>query len=289
MPPHPDEQPQQSADLSLTYYPAYCYRASPTWFAWIQLTCFELHNILKPGPAHAQTYTSGNASHTVLFYLNHPIQYVQLIGIVVAIEEYNEHFFLITLDDSSGCTVDVVLRKPKATPDPPSSAKNAAIASSPDPTELEELAETLTLLAQLDRLQIGSSVRVKGTISTFRSRRQLNLLRMDRLVDTNAEMRLVAARTAFHAKVLSRPWRLRSKKKAELLSLEQGDKVVQSKDRVEQQAKRREWKKKLEDREKQHEKAIVDEWEVEEIKREKAAKRAQRDGVRSMERRRGKD
>ncbi|KPI38403.1 uncharacterized protein AB675_12137 [Cyphellophora attinorum] len=265
MPPRHDDHAQDPSPAPLIYYPAYCYRSSPTWFAWVKVTCFEVHNVLKSGPSHAQTYTSGQTSHPTLFYLNHPIQYVQLIGVVVAIEEYHEHMFLITLDDSSGDTIDIVVRKPrKQLGQNPMVLRDGIVATAklPDPTASEEQAETLALLSILSTLEISSVVQAKGTVSI-------------------AELAKIAARTAFHATVLSKPWVLSRSKQEKLLKLEQGDRSDQSKN----DKKRRERKQKLEEREKRHAAVIVKEWVADEQDRERAAEKARRDGARVMQRR----
>jgi hypothetical protein len=284
MPQRYDDRAQEPSAGPLTYYPAYCYRSSPTWFVWVKLTCFEVHYDLKSGPSHAQTYTSGQVSHPNLFYLNHPIQYVQLIGVVVAIEEFHEHMFLITLDDSSGDTIDVVVRKPRKQPGhyaTESRDGSDTTGKEPDPTVSEEQAETLALLSTMSALEISSVVQAKGTVSTFRERRQLNLLRLSILADTSAELAKIAARTAFHVTVLSKPWVLSRSKQEKLLRLEQGDRSDQGKN----EKKRRERKQKLEEREKRHAAAIVREWVADEQDRERAAEKARRDGARVMQRR----
>lgn len=284
MPPRHEKDFEGLPAAPLPFYPAYCYRSSPTWFVWVKLTCFEVHNILQPGPTHAQTYTSGRNSHPTLFYLNHPIQYVQLTGVVVAIEEYHEHMFLITLDDSSGSTIDVVLRKPRKQQEQDNAVgmkPAASIAGGAATAISEEEAETMALLSTLSNLEMSSSIRVKGTISTFRSSRQLNLLRLTILADTTAELLQNAARTSFYSSVLSKPWVLTQSKQEKLLKLEQGDKANESKN----EKKRRERKQKSLEREKRHAIVIVKEFEAEEVERERAAAKAKRDGLRVMERR----
>ncbi len=120
---NPDHRPHENniinaASTSLTFYPAYAFTASETWSKWVKLTAHDIHHVLKPHEKYAETTTTlahpDTGTHhnhrdaaLLLFYLNHPIQFVQVVGVVVAFDEYFEKFWLFTIDDSSGATIDV--------------------------------------------------------------------------------------------------------------------------------------------------------------------------------------
>jgi hypothetical protein len=233
---------------------------------------------------------------------------------VVALEPYHEHFTLFTLDDSSGETVDVLLWKPrKPPPQQPASLNNpaatvvdAAIAAPQQQAvpnqeeggggggeggEAEHNDPTTTLLTQkLATLQIGSTVRAKGTLSRFRDVTQLQLLRLDVLADTSAEAAHIAARTAFFEHVLSKPWvltraeidLLRSGVEADTAPGEGGAVVRGGGHRAEEERReRRERKRRLwEKREERHRIEIGRAWEGEERLREFEAGKAALDGSR---------
>ena len=43
----------------------------------------------------------------IYFYLNHPIRFVRIVGVVVAIDDINLKYSALTLDDGSGATVEL--------------------------------------------------------------------------------------------------------------------------------------------------------------------------------------
>lgn len=305
-----DASSPNTSSPTLTYYPAYCYSASPTWFKWVKLTCHDFHYTLHTGPSATTTrttYTSAGGSgpnainNTVHFYLNHPIQYIQLVGIVVAIEDY-ETFSLFTLDDSSGATVDVVLRKPKP---PPPVAKVPLTLPAPqqrqqqqqqqdhrttpsDADLTEEAIQTAALLTLIPTLVIGTPLLAKGTPTTFRNTRQLHPLRLTVLPNTTSELRLVASRTAFYTITLSTPWVVEPAKQRTLLEVAQADitkRGGRERKKRERKRKLREWER---EREGWTERVLEEEWIVEEGQRAQDAERMRADGVEVMARRRRK-
>lgn len=238
------------SSTELTFYPAYCHSLSPTWFAWVKLTASEIHQMLHSRDGYQHTLQIGyrperNAS-VVLFYLNHPIQFVQVVGIVVNLESYFERFWLFTIDDSSGATIDVICNKPIAEFEGANTSlapvmNNSNGTDGPGNNDDERLTELNKQVAE--DVKIGTVVQVKGTVTFFQRRkgaavlngadrsisapidstvrpqqpivadrpiRQINLTRLRVVPSTNAEILLIDARTKFHASVLSKPWILSS-------------------------------------------------------------------------------
>ncbi|KAL2406965.1 hypothetical protein ABEF95_003405 [Exophiala dermatitidis] len=244
----------------------------------------------------------------LLFYLNHPIQFVQVVGVVVVFEDFFEKFWLFTVDDGSGATIDVTCRKPekakqthnlplRSSYNAPSNNNNksaragmedkskTSITSASTATEIEGAArndkddanadaEQLLLQATLSKLHVGAVVQAKGTLSTFRSVRQLTLLRLTVLPDTAHEMALISSRTAFCKSTLSKPWVL-SADELKSLAREAQDEKDQGQRRA---ARRRERLKGLEQREQRHAKHIREQYEADEKRRMKAANAARRAG-----------
>lgn len=278
--------------LDLTFYPAYCYSASPTWSKWVKLTCWDVHNALRPHQQQGKSYTSGSNAALTLFYLNHPIQYVQVVGIVVAIEDYYEHHFLVTIDDSSGAILDIVLRKPKqrpnhnapnalARPSNRATAATIADADADDPND-EETKTTIALLTTLMTLTIGTPILAKGTLTLFRNTRQLTLLRLQPLHSTSAELQHIASRTTFLASTLGKPWHLSATKQRKLRDAAESDRLQVSgraRTAAARRAEQKAWDARREDR------LRLKYEEEEEVERREAAEKARRDGEEVMLRR----
>lgn len=273
----------------LTFYPAYCYTASPTYFAWVKLTADDIHHRLRSRDAPQRQHSS--TGNPLSFYLNHPIQFVQIAGVVVAVEEYHPHIFLFTLDDSSGSTIDVVWRKPKQDPNDGDntgqaqrqaqplashnvpktvSAKAPIIPSANTPP----LAEGDALPALLTTLQIGTLVLAKGTITTFRHSPQLSLLRLS-VLTPQQELHFIQLRSSFLLSTLSKVWRVSNEVQRRLLAKATGEKEAES-ERAARARRRQEVKEK---REKRDEEEIVRRWEEEERERARKGEEARLAGL----------
>ena len=287
----PSEGQPTAASLHLDFYPAYCYTASPTYFTWVKLTASDIHCALRSRPGfgtHANNIShQRQQSHdpaSLLFYLNHPVQFVCIAGVVVAFDDY-ERFWLFTVDDSSGTTVDVTCRKPEKVKEQNDSksaqynggrglAQATMLESSkkPDDRTTNEVDVRVEVLSRID---IGTVVKVKGTISIFRSVRQITLERLEIMPETNSEIKFWAQRTQVFANVLSKPWTLSMKEQKRLLKKAEGE-VEDTKGRA---ARRAECLAKEQKREKRHAERIVKAYEIEERERERVAEEMRQDGL----------
>jgi Telomere regulation protein Stn1 len=280
----------------LHFYPAYCHKASPTYFTWVKLTASDIHHGLRSRPGfvnhrHNISYQRQHSHNptSLLFYLNHPIQFVCVVGIVVGLDDH-ERFWLFTVDDSSGATIDVTCRKPENVKGPNEDtsarpkrsvalAQDAAAEARKGKNQERNDAttdETDTRLEVLSRVDVGSVVKVKGTITTFRSVRQIALERLEIVPDTNAEVRFWTQRIQLFADVLSKPWVVSVDEQARLLEEAEGE-VDDIKGRAARREKRL---AKERTREKRHAEEIAKAYEVEEKGRERAAEEARADGLR---------
>ena len=268
-------------------YPAYTFGASPTWSKWVKLTCQDVHTVLKPHDSYSNvtTYTGpaqseGTKNHgwkdqpLLLFYLNHPIQFVQVIGVVVVLEDYLP-FWLFTVDDSSGATIDVTCRKPEKdqanTGPKPAQQANTTAATKPKVEDQDEETTAENLLqSTLTHLTIGTVVQAKGTLTTFRRIRQLTLLRLNILPSTTHELTLISLRSQFYTSTLSKPWVLSREEQRKLRMAAQGEKD----EKIELARKRRKREQKKREREERHRKIIEQEYAKEEEEREKEAEEA---------------
>jgi len=226
-----------ASPTSLTFYPAYCHKASPTYFQWVKLTAQDIHHSLHHREGYLHSWiTQQICSHSrdvpqLLFYKNHPIQFIQAIGIVVNLEEYFEKLWLFTIDDSSGATIDVVCRKPDRNKTMVQTYKTDTSDHEKEADmEIQKLSDQVA--AEVD---VGAILQVKGTITLFQRinqinqtslcishanmrqqvapkqdvpTRQITLQRLAVVHDTNKEIALIGARTKFYEGVLNKPWSL---------------------------------------------------------------------------------
>jgi hypothetical protein len=106
---------------SLTYYPAYTHSAHPLQNKWVKLPSILIDKLQiplgyeasHPGIAVTGGAPSSNTSAFPLFhYLNHPLPYIHVCGIVVSVE-YREKLlaWAIQIDDSSGVILEALCKK----------------------------------------------------------------------------------------------------------------------------------------------------------------------------------
>jgi hypothetical protein len=140
----------------------------------------------------------------VYFHLNHPIRFVYLVAPIVAIQDIpNTKFFILTLDDSSGSCIDIKIERK-------------------DPAKVEADSTSNTTVSNLDinvaigydseikidgqTVDIGSVVKVKCTIGSFRGVKQLELKRCSVIKDTTEEVAAWESMAQFKRDVLAGPW-----------------------------------------------------------------------------------
>ncbi|KAL3462867.1 hypothetical protein BJX64DRAFT_258289 [Aspergillus heterothallicus] len=273
-------------EKELTFYPAFCFKASPTHFTWVKLAASDVHRLQRRVDFGDQG---------LFFYRNHPIRFVNLIGIIVARIDVPRRTIL-TLDDSSGATVEVVALKADefstsisaaGAPDRNANTSTTSMnntgsshrdsASSRIPRESHVTATTHTPI-DINSLRPGTLFQIKGTLSIFRSNMQVNLERFFTVPDTAAEMRFLEARCRFYVEVLSTPWYV-TERDIETLRLEadeEGQKVEE-----EQARTRRRARKRAEKEEKERLK-LERAWQREEAVRGKEARKAREAGSEFM-------
>jgi hypothetical protein len=133
------------------------------------------------------------------------IKYVRLTGVVVALDELYKKI-IITIDDSSGSTIEAICMAP----------------SKPNPLATEAVDENSIIQTEtsgsnsherispdgpnLTGIDVGSVVEVKGGIGVFRECKQIRLKRIVVLGDTNAEVKCWNKVIKFKNDVLGSPW-----------------------------------------------------------------------------------
>lgn len=229
----------------------------------------------------------------IFFYKNHPIRFVSVAGIIVARSEVTRRTIL-TLDDSSGSTLEVVIlhadsnapARVEAAQPPKGAAETDAAAldtseRSPDilSNQTIHLSATDRTTLDISRLVPGATVKFKGTLSMYRQTMQLQLERFVLVPDTNTEMQFMDERVQLLVDVLSVPWVLLDEEIEHLRQeAEEGDmKAVEERRRAARRIKRRA------EREERDQRHIQKRYEREEKKRAKEASVCKEDGTRVMQ------
>lgn len=277
----PQQLPETiSVSKDLTFYPAYCFPASPTWFRWVKLTAYDIHHILRARPGFSVSATNNALSihhddistapglnlntysftppPLLLFYLNHPIQFVQIVGIVVSLHQPYASLVVITLDDSSGATIEIAWKNPD---------DNITWMTFGQTAHSSEHASAQTIPEILSTLDSGTCIVAKGTLTTYRSIRQLTLHRLSVIRSTTEELTHISSRTSFLLSTLSKPWTLPSSQQKRLQADAEAEHV---RDRT--RARRRM------QREEYIEGKVLAEWNAEEAKRVEEAEKARQNG-----------
>lgn len=148
------------------------------------------------------------------------MKWVVLTGVIVAAESFGAtNRTILTLDDSSGATIDLTFIAPKALPNPSNDTLDTTTAISPATTATatnitqtlperiaaRKLAETTCDIVTL-AIDIGSVVKVKGGLSIFRGELQIDLKYVRELGDTNAEVAAWKEAAKFRDEVWGKEW-----------------------------------------------------------------------------------
>lgn len=193
----------RSAD-AYQFYPAKYFSASRTNFVWNALTAHDVHHTLQARP--------GFEGQNLYFVLNHPIKFVRLVGLVVDIELLgNGRYLILTIDDGSGSTIECkveVRRLTRPNEQEPTGKVKEEWPSNTHVNNLNANVDLGTTKVTIDDhpIDIGTAIKAKGTLETFRSQRQLKLERVRIVKDTNEEVKAWQETATWKANVLSTPW-----------------------------------------------------------------------------------
>ncbi|KAI1768594.1 hypothetical protein GGR53DRAFT_382406 [Hypoxylon sp. FL1150] len=167
----------------LVYYPAYCFHLSPTINRWCPFRAVDIQGLeCRPG------FEADN----VFFSLNHPIRWVRVVGVVVAIDEYYGRR-IYTVDDSTGECIECSLDVPKPVD---GARQDISKATTTNPTEA----------APYSDIDVGMVIDVKGSTKIFRDQKQINIQKLQRVRSTNQEVQFWNKIRDFRRDVLDRPW-----------------------------------------------------------------------------------
>lgn len=157
----------------------------------------------------------------IYFHLNHPIRFVRVVGVVVAIDDINLMYSALTLDDGSGATVElkIVRNSPEA-----QGAKVPTSTTTISNVNVISQFGVFEITVDHRSLDIGTVLKAKGTISEFRGVKQLELKRVQIVASTDEESQAWAETAAFKSTVLSIPWRITSAQHSEIKARIKADK-----------------------------------------------------------------
>ena len=164
-----------------------------------------------------------STGQNLYFHLNHPIKWVRLVGLIVGFEVITNRFILI-LDDCSGATIEATcVRKVPGT-----SLTNYGVGATYRRDQTEKVDDDegngdtkapkamiridmrgVTATGRevdLQEIDIGSVVKVKGGIGKFRGQRQIDLERVSVVRSTAEEATAWTENLKFRQDVLDRPW-----------------------------------------------------------------------------------
>lgn len=178
------------------YAPRYYDPLSPTWFQWNKLTAYDILHHIRSEPNFG--------GQDVWFWLNHPIQFFQVVGLVVQIDSVaNGRYTLITIDDASGANMEVKIERKAARREGEAEWTENSYAENVD--VFVEMGLPVVLLHG-KRVEVGEVMQVKGTLTTFRSEKQIVVKRLRRVKDTNQEAVWWSLMADWKRTTLSRPW-----------------------------------------------------------------------------------
>jgi hypothetical protein len=136
-----------------------------------------------------------------------------VVGVVVAIDDINVKYSALTLDDGSGATVELKLVRTF-----PGEQVLKSPLSNTTVSNVNVISQFGVFEVTIDhcKLDIGTVLKAKGTISEFRGLKQLELKRVQIVSTTDEEAQAWAETAAFKAEVLAIPWRITSAQHGEI-------------------------------------------------------------------------
>ncbi|KAI0813137.1 hypothetical protein GGR55DRAFT_599098 [Xylaria sp. FL0064] len=193
----------------LVYYPQYCFHLSHTINTWCPLRAIDIAGLgSRPG------FEDSN----VFFYLNHPIQWVRIVGVVVAIDHYYGHE-VYTIDDSTGQCIECTLPVPNPKSDKMNNRHINQAGTAENSSKAANLANTVEAITADNvpaplipkDIDIGTVLDVKGSVKLFRGQRQIKIQKAKRVLSTTQEALFWDKTRDFRRDTLSQPWILKDK------------------------------------------------------------------------------
>jgi hypothetical protein len=288
---------------NLTIYPDYCHNLSPTIGIWCPLRATDIHALRKvgmfcdgmPSPFQFNSIQFDSKLHKdkrlislmriekpLFHYQNHPVKWVRVTGVIVAVDEYLGRN-VYTVDDSSGILVECVCVAPAPAPKMETigvprhldqiasinrdattfatETKKDAGSGKRDGENKGKAGEKIQPSVQEPNvpwaeMDVGAVVKVKGRVGEFREQKQVEVVKVEVLRCTDEEVRCWNEVMDFRRNVLGKAWvvpkeqeeKCRRVRERELRGMGKGEKVEKRKEeRGEAKRKRTEMERKKED------------------------------------------
>ncbi|KAF2089370.1 hypothetical protein K490DRAFT_37499 [Saccharata proteae CBS 121410] len=231
------------------FYPDRFFRVSPTWNSWVKIRAADVH-ALREVPDNFRT------PRRTYFHLNHPIRFVRLVGPIVAIDDINSWLTTFTIDDGSGATIEVAVRRLSSDiTDAIDCPSNTVV----DNVHVDSRLGVFDLRVDETVLDIGTVVNIKCTLTNYRKMMQLELQRVKIVRDTTEEARAWGELADFYETVLGKPWVVTAEDVRAIEKEERREaREVREKERKlkERNEKKKVWKERHEERMKVHEEKL---------------------------------
>jgi len=140
------------------------------------------------------------------FHINHPIKWVRIAGIVVAVDDFGP-WRAYTVDDSSGATIECHVNLPKPIGSANPERGNIAQAGQPNLSKYQQ--QQVGLIGA--DVKVGDIIDVKGVIRVYRQTRQIKAEKIVHLRSTEQEVQFWERVNALRKEVLDQPWFLDQK------------------------------------------------------------------------------
>ncbi|ORY62571.1 uncharacterized protein BCR38DRAFT_395620 [Pseudomassariella vexata] len=175
-----------AAQLEYEYYPQYCFHLSPTINKWCPFRASDIQELRQ--------HSGFPEKDEIFFHLNHPIRWVRVVGVVIAIDEYYGRR-TYTVDDSTGVNIECSLQitNTSATTNATGDAEEKAPIHVQKPNPYPEI-------------DVGLVVEVRGSLKLFRDQKQIKIEKLQRVPTTNQEVQFWNKIRSFRTDVLSQPW-----------------------------------------------------------------------------------
>ncbi|KAK4166383.1 hypothetical protein QBC43DRAFT_17088 [Cladorrhinum sp. PSN259] len=205
-------------------YPQYCFHLSPTLNHWCHFRAADLVR-LKRHP--------GFEGQDIYFHLNHPIKWVRVCGLVVAIHELDGRR-IYTIDDSSGATIECVLNVPRAF-----GVAGPAVGTAEWNYKVKEDTTGRKFASVDGPIDVGHVLDIKGSADVFRDEMQVDPDKIKHIHTTEQEAQFWAKAAQLRKDVLDKPWVLDSKLVRDLRREAEGRKLKRRETGLEKHGARR--------------------------------------------------
>ncbi|TVY36320.1 Protein stn1, partial [Lachnellula subtilissima] len=168
-------------------YPDYCHDLSPTIKRWCPLRATDIYAL--------DWWEMFNNGRPVYHHGNHPVKWVRVTGVIVAVDEFYGRK-VVTLDDSSGMCIECTCPAPApqaATLRADAAARPTVVVTRNKAAAVAQQTEGPTVAnpkIPWDDVDVGVVVKIKGAVKDFREdERQVEIIKVEVLRSTDQEVR----------------------------------------------------------------------------------------------------